>query len=242
MEAYEIHLDHFAGPLDLLLHLIKEKEMDLLDLEISVITEQYLDYIRKSQSLHLEVASEYLVMAAYLIETKSKMLLPKEIVEINDEYEPDPRQKLIARLLEYKKYKDVVEALRLNQKEREAIYTKLPSDLQFLDQKADIQIPEHLDTYALILAMQKLMQRKIRLAPMHQAVAKKELSIEEREADIIAILQCHKHQKIPFEQLFDEGDKTLFVVTFLAVLILANQKTLKITQDGQFEEIYVEGL
>ena len=74
MESYEIRLDNFEGPMDLLLHLVKEKEMDLLNLEITKITEQYLDYIQQSQDLHLEIASEYLVMAAYLIETKSKML------------------------------------------------------------------------------------------------------------------------------------------------------------------------
>ncbi len=86
MESYEIRLDNFEGPMDLLLHLVKEKEMDLLNLEITKITEQYLDYIQQSQDLHLEIASEYLVMAAYLIETKSKMLLPKEKVEIEDGY------------------------------------------------------------------------------------------------------------------------------------------------------------
>lgn len=242
MKTYEIHLDNFEGPLDLLLHLVKEKEMDLMNLEIAKITEQYLAYIEQSQQLHLEIASEYLVMAAYLIETKSRMLLPKEKVEIVDGYEVDPRQALINRLLEYKRYKDVVEALRLKQEMRQEYFTKLPSNMQFLSNEAEMKIPENVDTYALILAMQKLMQRKIRLAPMKQAVAQREISIEDRTKEIKAILNQRKNEKIPFEALFDEGDKQLFVVTFLAILILANQKELTIIQEHQFDEIYVEVL
>ena len=229
MESYEIRLDNFEGPMDLLLHLVKEKEMDLLNLEITKITEQYLAYIQQSQDLHLEIASEYLVMAAYLIETKSKILLPKEKVEIEDGYEPDPRQALINRLLEYKRYKDVVEALKIKQEERQAFFTKL-------------KIPENLDTYSLILAMQKLMQRKIRLTPMKQAVAQKEISIEDRTNQIKAILHQRRYEKIPFEALFDEGDKQVFVVTFLAILVLANQGELAIIQENQFDEIFVEVL
>ena len=233
MESYEIRLDNFEGPMDLLLHLVKEKEMDLLNLEITKITEQYLAYIQQSQDLHLEIASEYLVMAAYLIETKSKILLPKEKVEIEDGYEPDPRQALINRLLEYKRYKDVVEALKIKQEERQAFFTKLPSNMQFLTEDNEMKIPENLDTYSLILAMQKLMQ---------QAVAQKEISIEDRTNQIKAILHQRRYEKIPFEALFDEGDKQVFVVTFLAILVLANQGELAIIQENQFDEIFVEVL
>lgn len=242
MEVYQIKLDNFEGPLDLLLHLIREKEMDLLNLEVAKITEQYLYYIEQSQNFHLEVASEYLVMAAYLVEMKSKMLLPKEKVELDDNYEPDPRQVLINRLLEYKRFKDVVESLKLKQEERQAYYTKLPSSMDFLTEEQTMKIPEHLDTYDLILAMQKLMQRKIRLAPMKQAVARKEISIEERTSEIKSLLERRKHEKIPFEDLFDEGDRQLFVITFLAILVLANQGELQIVQEKQFDDIYVEVL
>jgi len=242
METYQVHLDNFEGPLDLLLHLIKEKEMDLMNLEISKITEQYLAYIKTSQNLHLEVASEYLVMAAYLVETKSRMLLPKEKVEIEDGYQQDPRQILIARLLEYKRYKDVVDALKIKKEERETIYTKLPDSMTFIKDNQAVVIPENLDTYELILAMQKLMNRKIRLSPMKTAVAKKEISIEDRISEIKEYLHAHHQEKIPFEHLFDDGDRQLFVVSFFAILCLANQKEIKITQDSHFEDIYVEVL
>lgn len=237
-----MHLDNFEGPLDLLLHLIKEKEMDLMNLEISKITEQYLAYIQNSQKLHLEVASEYLVMAAYLVETKSRLLLPKEKVDIEDSYEEDPRQALIQRLLEYKRYKEVVDALKIKKEERDEIYTKLPDSMSFIKDNQAMTIPENLDTYELILAMQKLMARKIRLAPMKTAVAKKEISIEDRIGEIKSYLDLHRHEKIPFEHLFDEGDKQLFVVSFFAILCLANQKEIKISQQTAFDDIYVEVL
>lgn len=242
VEKYQIKLENFEGPLDLLLHLVKEKQMDLMNLEISKITDQYLSYIQYHQNLHLEVASEYLVMAAYLVETKSRMLLPKEKVEIVDEYQEDPRQALINRLLEYKRYKEVVTQLEIAHACREAYYTKLPSDLSFLQQDNTCRIPEDLEVYDLIKAMQKLMQRKIRLQPMTKAVAKKEISIEERTLQIKSLLKSHKNERISFEMLFDEGDKHIFVITFLAILVLANDKEVKIVQDHQFDEIYLEVL
>ena len=107
--SYEVTLENFQGPLDLLLHLIKEKEMDLETLDLSELTDQYLMYIEKMNGNQLEAMSEYLVMAATLVEMKSKILLPREEVTIDDEYEEDPRKQLIQRLIEYKKYKDVLD-------------------------------------------------------------------------------------------------------------------------------------
>lgn len=241
-DTYLVKLDNFEGPLDLLLHLVKEKEMDLLNLEISEITDQYLAYIEAHQYAHLEVASEYLVMASYLVETKSRMLLPRNQVEVEDPYEEDPRQALIHRLVEYRKYKEVVEALKLKKEERDAIFMKLPSNMQVYTKDMSFALPEHLEAYDLIVAMRKVMQRKILLSPMKNTVAPKEISIEERKAQIKAMLLDHKNTKIPFSDLFDEGDKHLFVITFLAILVLANEKSIRLNQDHQFDEIYVEVL
>lgn len=242
MEEYKITLDNFDGPLDLLLHLIKEKEMDLMNLEINKICEQYLAYIEHSSSLHLEIASEYLVMATYLIEMKSKMMLPKEKVQLEDHYEEDPREALIAQLLEYKKFKTVADELKLSQEERAMVHTKLPSNMSFLNQETSFKLLDHLDTYALIKAMKKMMDRKSRLRPLTNVVAKKEVSIEEIVDRIKDRLKLTPHQRIPFEHLFDEGDRVLFVATFLAILVLANQKELIIIQEEQFNQIYVEGI
>ena len=103
---YEIKINEFEGPLDLLLHLIKSSDMNIFDINLAVITNQYLDYIEAMEEMNLNVASEYLVMAAELIEIKSSILLPKPVIE-EDSYEEDPREALIERLLDYKKYKDV---------------------------------------------------------------------------------------------------------------------------------------
>ena len=125
--SYEVILDDFQGPLDLLLHLIKEKELDLETLEVSEITDQYLAYINQMDSDQLETMSEYLVMATQLIEMKSKMLLPNEKIELEDEYQEDPREQLIRRLIEYKKYKDILEDMRGFYDYRHTLHTKAPA-------------------------------------------------------------------------------------------------------------------
>ena len=243
MEEYKIHLENFNGPLDLLLHLIKDKKMDLLELEISKITEQYLSYINQNSSLHLEVASEYLVMATYLIEMKSKMLLPKEIVKVESEYEEDPRQQLIRRLIEYKRYKDILTDFIKKYEERSMFYIKLPNSMESFQVDTSTMIPDDLEVYDLMKALQKMYQRQALLKPLSkQAIAKKEISIEERTKSIMQRIQQHFKSKLSFNDLLEDTDKQYFVITFLAVLVLVNQKTVKISQDEQFGDIYLEAL
>jgi len=243
MKEYNVHIENFEGPLDLLLHLVKEKEMDLLTLEISKITDQYLNYIYANQHLHLEVASEYLVMAAYLIETKSKMLLPKEVVKIDDEYEEDPREKLIKRLIEYKRYKDVLDQFVKKYEERAQFHIKLPSSMESFQVDTSTMLPTNLEIYDLMKALQKMYQRQLLLKPlMQQAVAKKEISIDERTQSIIKRVKRHFHGKLKFTDLLEEVDRQYFVITFLAVLVLVNQKELVITQENKFGDIYLEAI
>ena len=240
MEEYQVTLADFEGPLDLLLHLIKEKEMDLENLEVSKITSQYLEYIHQSQVLNLEVASEYLVMASYLIEMKSKMLLPVEVVKIESDYEEDPRAALINRLLEYKKYKDVVESFRQKYEERQKIFIKPSSSMdEFVIDTTDM-IPNNLEIYDLMKSTQKMYQRKLLMSPVITSVGKKEISIDDRCDEIRDYLL--RHHRVHFEELFEVANRHYFVVTFLAFLILANRKELKIYQENQFNEIIVEGM
>ena len=109
---YKVMCNQFEGPMDLLLHLIKESNIDICDISIEEITKQYLDYINMMEELNLDIASEYLVMAAELLEIKSSYLLPKKELETSDEYEEDPKEELIRRLLEYERYKNVTQALK----------------------------------------------------------------------------------------------------------------------------------
>ena len=125
---YKVILNDFEGPLDLLLHLIKQSNISIYDISIDQITKQYMDYINKMEELNLTVASEYLIMAAELIEIKSSSLLPKQETH-EDEYEEDRREKLISRLIEYEQYKNITKSLKDLETSRKDIYTKLPSEL-----------------------------------------------------------------------------------------------------------------
>ena len=238
--SYEVVIDDFQGPLDLLLHLIKEKEMDLETLEVSVITDQYLAYIDQMDADQLETMSEYLVMAAQLIEMKSKMLLPNEKVELEDDYQEDPREQLIRRSIEYKKYKDILDDVRECYEYRQTLHTKAPALMDDYVVDTSELIPDHLEVYDLIKAMQKMFQRKVLHAPLESRIARVEISIEERSDQIRQYFKLHKNQRIRFEELFEEPTRTFFVVTFLSILVLVNTNELIIEQDGNFENIYLK--
>lgn len=238
--SYEVVLDEFQGPLDLLLHLIKEKEMDLESLEVSVITDQYLAYIDQMDPDQLETMSEYLVMAAQLIEMKSKLLLPNEKVELEDDYQEDPREQLIRRLIEYKKYKDVLDEFRDCYEHRQTLHTKAPALMDDYIVDTTEMIPQDLEVYDLIRAMQKMFQRKALMAPLESKIARVEISIEDRSDQIRQYFRLHKNQRVDFEELFDEPSRTFFVVTFLSILVLVNTNELVIEQEDNFEKIYLK--
>ena len=238
--AYEVVLEDFQGPLDLLLHLIKEKEMDLETLEVSVITDQYLAYIDQMDAQQLETMSEYLVMAAQLIEMKSKMLLPAQKVKLEDDYQEDPREQLIKRLIEYKKYKDVLDEFKEKYEQRQYIHTKAPAFMDEYVIDTTEMIPDNLEVYDLMRAMQKMFQRKALLAPLESKIARVEISIDERSDQIRQYFRIHKNQRVKLEDLFEEPTKIFFVITFLSVLVLVNKNELVIEQDGNFEDIYLK--
>ena len=188
----------------------------------------------------LETMSEYLVMAAQLIEMKSKMLLPNEKVELEDDYQEDPREQLIRRLIEYKKYKDILDDVRECYEYRQTLHTKAPALIDDYVVDTSELIPDHLEVYDLIKAMQKMFQRKVLHAPLESRIARVEISIEERSDQIRQYFKLHKNQRIRFEELFEEPTRTFFVVTFLSILVLVNTNELIIEQDGNFENIYLK--
>lgn len=155
---YKVMIDEFEGPLDLLLHLIKEDNIDIYDIKIEVITKQYLDYIQKMKDLNLSVASEYLVMASELIEMKSKMLLPKKKEELDDEYEEDPREILIERLLAYKQYKEITNEFKDLEKTRKLIFTKEAENLSYYAKESENK--ENLSIEDLIAAFNEILKEK----------------------------------------------------------------------------------
>lgn len=234
---YEVKIDAFEGPLDLLLHLIKESKVDIWDIQIVDITNQYLDYIHKMESLNLNIASEYLVMASELIEMKSKLLLPRTEIEENEE-EVDPREALIQRLIEYQQYKDITSKFRELSEERQEFYTKMPESLKEF-QEDGVVLNSNVTLDDLMKAFEKFLERKEEEKPIATTVTKKELSVEDRRKSIKNILKERK--KVDFFELFEEVTKEYIVVTFLAILEMARKRELTIYQENNFDKITVEG-
>lgn len=161
---YKVKIEAFEGPLDLLLHLINRLEIDIYDIPMAEITDQYLLYIHAMSELKLDDASEYLVMAATLLAIKSKMLLPKHEEEVHDEImfeEDDPRDELVERLIEYKRYKEAALNLKEKERERGEIFMKPPSDLSSYAEHANQEYTDHgVTIFDLLGAYHKLMRRK----------------------------------------------------------------------------------
>ena len=187
MMNLDITINEFEGPLDLLLHLIKESKMDIFDIQIEEITNQYLEYIEECEKMNLEVASEYLVLASELIEIKSKMLLPNEKLE---EVEEDPREELVNRLLEYESYKEITKTLKEKEEIRHEIYTKAPSYNEYIEEDTKIQGDVSLDD--LIDAFEKFLERKKETKPIATKVTSKEITVSSRRLDIKKMLKKEK--------------------------------------------------
>ena len=232
-----LRIDDFEGPMDLLLHLIKEKKMDLLNLKIEIIIDEYLKFIDEMEKLNLDIASSYLVMASELLEMKSKMLLPRheEDEEIEEE---DPKTQLVNRLIEYQKYKDLTEDFKELESERKQIYTRLPISLNEYRDTNKVINNSDVTLDDLLLAFQKFLERKKLEQPLNTKVTTKEMSVEERTVSIKKILKTKK--KVNFLDLFDVLNKEYVVVTFLAILEMARKNELRISQDEAYGDIICE--
>ena len=229
----------FEGPLDLLLHLIKKSKMEIFDIEISEITRMYLNYIEEMTDMNLDIASEYLVMAAELIEMKSRKLLPNKKDEEEDAIEENPEEELKRRLVEYKKYKESTEVFRSLEENRANYYTKAPESLkQYSSEK--LENDGSVGIFDLLDAFQKLLERQEYNKPKNTKITRKELSVKERVAKIRDILKVHK--KLNFIELFDDFSKPYVVVTFLSVLEMAKNREINIKQDNNFSDIYLESV
>lgn len=246
---YNVKIDAFEGPLDLLLHLINRLEIDIYDIPVAEITEQYLIYIKTMKELKLDLASEFLVMAATLLAIKSKMLLPKQdedsSLEDSAEFEmaEDPREELVERLIEYRKYKEAAHDLKHMEEERGRMYTKAPSDLSVYvkDSEPEKKTELNVTLYDMLAAFQKLMRRKKLQRPLATKIARQEISIEKRMTEIMGELNSIKGRK-SFNELFPYPGKEHIVVTFLAILELIKRKEIDVLQEENFSEIFIEAI
>ena len=233
---YIVTIDKFQGPLDLLLHLVKQTNLDIYEIKIEEIVSQYFNYIKQMEEMNLNIASSYLVMAAELLEIKALMLLPKD-EEIVDEFEENPKDRLIKRLIEYQNYKDLTGEFQELENKRHEYYTKLPSNLSDYDLKINGSLPDNIDLNDLMDAFNKFLERQQLQKPLNTKIANKEYSIFERSLEIKKIIKEKK--KVSFEELFDIRNKGYIVVTFLSILNLAKTKEVKIEQENNFETIYL---
>ena len=232
---YRIKINEFEGPLDLLLHLIKESAIDIYDIKISEITKQYLDYIKAMEEMNLSIASEYLVMASELIELKSKMLLPKNEEEFEDDYE-SPEETLIRKLLDYKNYKDITKTFKELEQERFNFYTKLPSNID--EYQDEDNICESRDISLLLDAFAKFIERSEEQKPLHTKITTKEISLKDRIDSIRKILKTKK--RIIFTELFEQTNKEYLIVTFLSILQMAKDQELEIEQEDLYQDIFIK--
>ncbi|MCA0985843.1 segregation/condensation protein A [Guptibacillus algicola] len=240
MNHYNVKVDAFEGPLDLLLHLINKYEVDIYDIPVSQITDQYLTYIHTMQELELDIASEYLVMAATLLAIKSKTLLPQreeELFEEEHDLEDDPREELVQRLVEYRKYKEAADELKKKESSRSLLYTRPPADVtEYTSEDSNTSIGD-VTLYDMLAAFQKMSRRVKEKKPKRTTIKTEEIPIEDRMNEIKQQLRGGGRKR--FTDLFTEHEKGPMIVTFLAILELMKTRELSCEQEGNFGEIMI---
>lgn len=233
-DALEVFLEAFEGPLDLLLYLIRRQNLDILDIPVAEITHQYIQYMEMMQSMNMELAGEYLLMAAMLGEIKSRCLLPRPKNEDGEE-EEDPRAELIRRLQEYERFKKAAEDIDdLDRLDRDTalVHAHVP-------ERAAVKVPPPVDLREMLLALRDVLKRAELFT--HHAIKREALSVRQRMGEVLSKLgdgQFHG-----FETLFNAEEGRLgVVVTFLSVLELAKEQLLEIVQEAPLAPIYLKSL
>ena len=231
-DALTIRLDAFEGPLDLLLHMIKKEELDIWNIPIAHVTEQYLEYLRIMKDLNINVAGEWLVMAATLIYIKSRMLLPPDPSEnVGEEIEDDPRRELVYELLEHQKFRNAAEMLYTREEVENAVWNKPPEEaLEDADEVVSVTL------FDLLRAFHEVVQRFEEQTPME--VAQEEVTVEQKIADIRRLFMVH--DKILFSTFFAAiKSKRHLIATFLALLELMRLREIWMLQEKAFDEIQI---
>lgn len=234
-----LQLQEFEGPLDLLLHLVRQSKMDIYKVNINEIIEQYLNFINSIDKFNIDLSSEYLVMAAELVHLKSRMLISKYDNEDEEdtEFELNSTEDLRDRLIEYEKYKNMTETFKVLEENRQDYFTKVPENLsEYASNKkiinSDVSVEDLINAF---LEMQKRINFK---KPVITKVAKKEFSIKERIIEIRNLLQ--NKNKVEFFELFDFVTKENLVITFLSLLDMSKNKEIVLKQDKSFSSIFIE--
>ncbi|MBU0605793.1 MAG: segregation/condensation protein A [Candidatus Omnitrophica bacterium] len=234
--TYKVKLEVFEGPLDLLLYLIKKEEVDIYDIPIAKITDQYLEYMELMQLLDLTIAGEFLVMAATLMHIKSKLLLPPDETEVESEEELDPRAELVKRLLEYKKFKEAAAELAQKESHQKHFYARVGSGINMDELPAAKDEFFEASLFDLITAFTKVL-RDIPKEMFHEII-KDEFTVSEKIHDVLHMLVDNR--KVMFTDLFKAAkNKAEIITTFLAILELIKIREISIIQHAHFGEIEI---
>jgi len=233
--TYKVKLEVFEGPLDLLLYLIKRDELDIYDIPIANITDQYLQYIELMEMLDLNIAGEFLVMAATLMQIKSKMLLPPEETEPEEEEEEDPRAELVKRLLEYKKFKEAASQLQHKEEVQRYVFPRIGT-LEAIEEATEGEHYFEASLFDLISAFSKAMKEIPKEAFLE--VTREEVTVEDKIHDILHMLV--KRERLPLSELFNGAkSKIEMVAIFLAILELIKMQAVSALQKRAFGEIEI---
>lgn len=235
---YQVKLPAFEGPMDLLLHLIEKNELDIYNIPIALITQQYMEYLDLAGEIDLELTSEFLVMAATLLSIKAKMLLPKPIVEIAEEEGPDPREELVQRLLEYKQYKEQAKIFKELEERQSKCFWRVIDDAQLLKKFPPANPVGSLDMDGLLSVLSKVLKKmEQRLETV--SLSREEVTIKDKIKEIISLLHEKPHG-LSFYKLFPvEANKEEIIVTFLALLELIRREKIFVKQQELFDDIYI---
>lgn len=247
IKELNLQLEVFEGPLDLLLHLIKTLKIDVYDIPITEVTYQYLAYLHDMRTLQLEVAGEYMVMAATLMSIKSKMLLPKQEIEISDEFfnendGNDPRDSLVTQLIEYKKFKHIALELKNNEMKRQSYFTKEPSDLSEFKENIIEIYPPNMPKEQLYLSFIKLLNKRNDTKNIKLTVKSENNTIENTMVVVSHTIQnlYVDSSKILFESLLNVYSLENVILTFLAILELMKSQKIEVIQREIFNEIIIK--
>ncbi len=231
--ALEVFLEAFEGPLDLLLYLIKRQNLDVLDIPIAQITAQYMEYVELMKDLQLELAGEYLVMAAMLAEIKSRMLLPRPVA--SDEEDDDPRAELVRRLQEYERFKQAAEEIDELPRVGRDVF---PAHIEGPDRSVERPQPD-LDLRELLTALSEVVRRAEMFA--HHHIQRETLSVRERMSQVLDTLSSEHFTEFTTLFQIEEGRRGV-VVTFMAVLELIKQSLIELIQTETFGRIHVKAI
>ena len=231
---YEVKLEVFEGPMDLLLYLIRKDELDIYDIPIARITTQYLGFLQQIHSLDIEQASDFILMAATLMRIKSQIMLPREEWGLEGEGEEDPRAELVRRLLEYQQFKEIADWLGVRKDERSGVYLRQQGPGAEAEEPAELRPVSLFD----LLAVYKHVLDTVPQNLIHQ-IFEEEVSVEECIDHILAVLE--RHTRISFMDLLQGRDRHALIASFIGILELLKSQRIHVQQARPFDEFWIEG-